>query len=461
MKLVRKDKNQTAVRLLSLKVSMAIRNVFGDGRSASKREERISKIIISMMDRRNLYLECDCLAGGSRQPLNCEVEKTFIRRVKSSPEHDTQCPLYHLRKSETEQKKDAEGAGGAGGAISPLVPVDIDDIFSRKVKPGKAGSGAPERHGRRRRTALKPVPALGRLLFTLLEGAGLTSMRLLPDATSPGLTTSLRELSSYIKTLTFRNGVTASQVITTHTALTYIQQNQMMEYLESDNVKWEEEKEREFFLIGYSEKLEEQKVTFRSKGKDLPPFVTAKLIKTFGESVKNIGAKAPYWVILRFRRGDDGKVYCDEGYAHCAYKKHNPVPVDSEKERETLRTMESAAQYFVSQSTPKGKTLPVVNVKKPLFTVTVDAEDGNPMEVHPDFLVEILPARSHRYVTLVIETMGYDSLDYLERKQRTHPGMSQLGYLITDPFGYPDKLPRTFRQELLSCLFQPERHRQV
>ncbi len=458
MKLVRKDRYHTTVRFLNSNEKAALHNVFGAGRRASEREEDIVKRVISEMDKFSLYIECDCLPTGTSQPLSCEVEKTFIRRVKSAPEHDGHCPLFHLRKHRARETDEEEGNEGA---IAPMVPVDINDIFTRKVKPGTPGPGVNEPHGRRRRSRLKPVPALGRLLFTLLEGAGINTMNLLPDVQTPGLTTVLSSLYSYIQSLSFRNGVIASRVITTRTNITPEEQDQMLSYLESNHLDWQGDREREFFLIGYSESLETNKVTFRLKGKELPPFLTAKPIKTFGESIQNIGTKAPYWVILRFRRGDNGKVYCDEGYAHCAFKKHNPIPVDSDKERATLRTIERAAEYIRTQNLKAGKPQPTLTVRKPLFTVTVPGDDGNPTEVHPDFLIEFLPTGSQNSLNIVVETMGYDSPDYLERKQRTHPGMRELGLLLTDPYGYPHKSDRSFMQELLSCLFQPERHRQV
>ena len=457
MKLTRKDLHHTPVRGLSDEERDAIHNVWGEGRSASADEVRIAGDVISDMDDKGFYLECDCLPSGSSQAWNCEVRKTFLRRGKTAPEHDRQCPLFHLR----QRAPDRAGADSEEErAIAPLVPVDINDIFSHKVTQGKQG-GSEERHGRRRRTRLKPVPSLGRVLFTLLHDAGINTMALLPVPSTPGLPAVLSTLSSHIKSLTFKNGVTGSHVITTDTSLSPEAQERMMCYLENDKLKWEGGRNREFFMIGYSETLEENKVIFKLSGKELPPIISAKPIKTFGESITNIGTKAPYWVILRFRRGDNGIVYCDEGYAHCAFKKHNPIPVDSERERATLKTIERAGEYVRSQNTKAGKPLPTVTVQKPLFTKPVAGEETGTMEVHPDFLIEIMPAGTHLPVNLVVETMGYDSPDYMERKHKTHPGMKQLGHLLTDPHGYPKESERTFYQELLSCLFQPVRHRQV
>ncbi|ENU1174222.1 TPA: hypothetical protein RKY22_004909 [Klebsiella michiganensis] len=457
MKLVEKDKNHTTNYILCEDEKNAILNFCGAGLTASSEEEDTARRIIRKMDKNGLYLECDCLPPGANQAWNCEVGSTFLRRGKTSSEHNRQCPLYHLKKSGTE-KSDVERVGE--GDIAPLVPVDINDIFSRKTTPGESG-GKTLLHGQRRRSRLKPVPKLGRQLFTLLQGAGINTIALLPNPTTPGLTAVLSALSSYIKTLTFKNGVTASRVITTWTNITQDDQNKMMSYLEKPDLEWEGDRNREFFLIGITEKLSQREVIFKHKGIELPPFTTAKTIKTFAESITNIGLKPPYWVILRFLRGEDGQVYCDEGYAHCAYTKQNPIPVDSDKERETLRTIVRAAAFVRQQNAKAGKPVPSVTLKKPLFTATVHGNDGEAMEVHPDFQLSVLSAGRQDPDNFVVETMGYDSLEYIERKLRTHPGMRELGYLLTDPHGFPEKTERTFYQEMLSCLFYPEKHRQA
>ncbi|MHB9323092.1 hypothetical protein ACP3TG_29015 [Phytobacter diazotrophicus] len=458
MKLVEKDKYHTTNCILSEDEKTAILNYCGAGLTVtSVDEEGTARRILEKMDKDGLYLECDCLPPGTNQAWNCEVGKTFLRRGITSSEHNRQCPLYHLKKRGTE-KRDVERVGE--GDIAPLAPVDINDIFSLKMTPGTSGGGNVP-HGQRRRSRLKPVPRLGRLLFTLLQGAGINTMALLPNQATPGLTAVLSALSSYIKSLTFKNGVTASRVITTWTNITPDDQNKMMNYLEKPDLEWEGDRNREFFLIGITEKLKQREVIFKHKKIELPPFTTSKTIKTFAESITNIGLKPPYWVILRFLRGEDGQVYCDEGYAHCAYTKLNPIPVDSEKERETLRTIERAAAFVRQKNAKAGKPVPSVTLKKPLFTATVHGNDGESMEVHPDFQLSVLSAGGQVPANFVVETMGYDSKEYIERKLRTHPGMRELGYLLTDPHGFPEKMERTFYQEMLSCLFYPEKHRQM
>ncbi|WP_284961039.1 hypothetical protein [Citrobacter portucalensis] len=55
--------------------------------------------------------------------------------------------------------------------------------------------------------------------------------------------------------------------------------------------------------------------------------------------------------------------------------------------------------------------------------------------------------------TIIIETMGNDSEEYIQRKAGTHELMAQLGDLITDPPGWPEAPRTTFNRLLLAHVF--------
>jgi len=130
-----------------------------------------------------------------------------------------------------------------------------------------------------------------------------------------------------------------------------------------------------------------------------------------------------------------------------------PIPVDSEKERVTLRTIRNAAKYVSEKSAHP----PVVSLVKPLFTETTEIE-GNKVEVHPDFLLRLRADESDKEIPLIIETVGYDSEEYVARKSGTHRAMKTLGTRLTDPHGFPAKSEVTFYSHLLSRFFNPEKH---
>ena len=56
-------------------------------------------------------------------------------------------------------------------------------------------------------------------------------------------------------------------------------------------------------------------------------------------------------------------------------------------------------------------------------------------------------------IQFIIETMGYESEEYLERKRQMHRWMEQEGVLLTDPPGWPGPSEKTFNSYLLKYIF--------
>lgn len=120
--------------------------------------------------------------------------------------------------------------------------------------------------------------------------------------------------------------------------------------------------------------------------------------------------------------------------------------MDSNKERDTLEVILYASIYASSQ-----KNAPAaMSLLKPLFTLE-SCEGG---DVHPDFILSVAPAGKNMVGTIIIETMGNDSDEYIQRKAGTHSLMAELGNLITDPPGWPEATEITFNRHLLSHIFK-------
>ena len=74
------------------------------------------------------------------------------------------------------------------GKTSPLNPVGGNDWLPDKKKDTKITAvEGPVVPRKRRRKTLKPIPALGRKLLTLIQAAGLNQLELVPEYKSPGL----------------------------------------------------------------------------------------------------------------------------------------------------------------------------------------------------------------------------------------------------------------------------------
>lgn len=82
--------------------------------------------------------------------------------------------------------------------------------------------------------------------------------------------------------------------------------------------------------------------------------------------------------------------------------------------------------------------------------------DGVEEIIHPDFILNLVPNGDKQVTTFIIETMGYELAEYVERKGRTHEFMRREGTLLIDPPTWPEKPKdgdKTFNQCLLSHLF--------
>lgn len=211
-----------------------------------------------------------------------------------------------------------------------------------------------------------------------------------------------------------------------------------MQELERPDTHWPAGKTRMFFQIFMSDQVTRDEVSFCWPGGELQ-FRPERGVSINGESQD--GARPPYWVILAFRQGMDGRVICSEGYAHALFRRGCPVPVDSGLERTTIESLAEVAGWVA-----KKPDAPALSLEKPLFDleVTLNGEKGF---VLPDFIVTASkPGGKHH--TVVIETMGYTDDDYCERKAEQHKGMRELGLLQTDPPRWPQELDKTFSRHV-------------
>lgn len=190
-------------RKLNLAEREALLHVFSNGRKPAQADLRIANSVLEEMDRRKLWLKCDCVEHDPNieGPFNCEVNVTRLRHVKTTRQHDEQCPLFRLKKS-----KDADNTI-TEGKTSPLNPVGGNDWLPDKKKDTKITSVevlvVPRK---RRRKTLKPIPALGRKLLTLIQAAGLNQLELVPEYKSPGLIGSVNRIKEVLDEHTMGNG---------------------------------------------------------------------------------------------------------------------------------------------------------------------------------------------------------------------------------------------------------------
>lgn len=428
-------------RELNFMERTAIQHVVSRSLTPTTSDLILANKILTEMDTRQLWLECDCLNEAGQGPYNCEVKSVTLRHVATSPEHAAQCPLFRMKKD-----ADANGAGKEA-KTSPLNPVGGNDWLPDEVDKGKV-TGVPTPRGPQahRRKSLKPVPAIGRKLLTLIQAAGLNQLELLSENVAPGLISALNRVKEVVATSSMENGIPLSSIISCSPWMNSSRINDAMTALAGEGKIKDENKAVCFYIVGLSKHVSHEEISFTVKGTQYSHRPVAR-VKINGENTYNAGSRAPYWVIIEYRLDGNGAAYCHEGYAHAAYDLDNPVPVDSNKERDTLKVILSATDYAGKcDNSPSA-----ISLLKPLFTLK---SGGDNEVVHPDFILNVVPAGKDIVGSIIIETMGNDSEEYIQRKAGTHELMAQLGDLITDPPNWPEAPRTTFNKLLLAHIFR-------
>ncbi|EFA6152387.1 hypothetical protein CIW19_004418 [Escherichia coli] len=442
MKLVWKETQRGRFyRELTFAEKIAVSHVVNRALTPTRADLLLANKVFTEMDTRQLLLECDCLASEGKKPFNCEVKSVALRHLSTSPEHDSQCPLFRMKKG---RKSDGRGQEAK---TSPLNPVGGNDWLPDEVDKGKVAgiptSRVPQTH---RRKSLKPAPAIGRKLLTLIQTAGLNQLELLSENVAPGMICALNRVKEVVATSSMENGIPLSSIISCSPWINRSRINDAMVALASEGKIKDEKKTACFYIVGLSNHVSHEEITFTVKRTRYSHRPAAR-VRINGENSYNVGSRAPYWVIIEYRLDGNNQAYCHEGYAHAAYDLDNPVPVDSNKERDTLKVILNAAEYAGKcDNSPSAMSL-----LKPLFTLKSGPENE---DVHPDFILNVVPVGKDIVGSIIIETMGNDSDEYIQRKAGTHELMAQLGDLITDPPSWPEAPRTTFNKLLLSHIFK-------
>ena len=126
------------------------------------------------------------------------------------------------------------------------------------------------------------------------------------------------------------------------------------------------------------------------------------------------------------------------------YSEKTFIPVDSYYEREVLRRL-FALQFEWIQ---KGYVLEVI---KPLFDIKVESNGSEVEGVLPDFILRT-PKKQ-----IIIEVNGSHEQEYLQRKQRVHQLMSQLGTVLSFD-AYAAEKENRFNQGIAQFIAQIKAH---
>jgi hypothetical protein len=145
--------------------------------------------------------------------------------------------------------------------------------------------------------------------------------------------------------------------------------------------------------------------------------------QTFAQySLPHSQVSAPFWAIacLSESLAHPGRYGVTSVYIHPVYSRRVLVPVDSHFERITLRLLLDLQERLFAEGVS-------FTIEKPLHDIQQEAG-----RCRPDFLLSLQSG-----ARVVVETMGFETEEYRQRKQRTHESMQALGPVVEFWAGHP------------------------
>lgn len=435
-------KSRYRKRELTDKEATAVGNVYRSRMTSTLPDIDLADKVFWEMHNEGLWLQCDCRAGHQNvnppelTAVNDPDIPIHLRNINRETDHADNCPL----KGQHTEGGEERTASGARKKAS-LRRIDYSSLL-RKEANRKQPAGTPDNNDEEtRRPRRAAVSSLARLLFTLIEDAGFNELSLPVnlDKSYPGAAERIRQLQAVLDKTTVSRGHKLSEVVSLRP---WKSPEEIMATL--DKAEWLEGRERRFWMIFTTDRVTEEGAEFvlEGKGKDgndlCFPFRPTRRLKINGEAGE--GRRGHYWVIVRFERNEvSGLVECRDGYAHAIYSRNWPVPVDSELEKATLKGINECAVWLRDK-------YPSINLalQKPVHEQQItDPLSDEKGYVIPDFIVKVSENGNHAH-TLVIETMGYTTEEYVERKKKMHRMMNEIGRVVTDPQKWPEPAEKPF-----------------
>ncbi|MGC5887251.1 hypothetical protein [Ralstonia pseudosolanacearum] len=428
MRLIRNSGNNKVLRQLNEAEAESVRRYCGAGLKTEQQDARVVAALLAEMHngKEPLYwLECDC-----RDAEKPDQHPRMTARIRGDgPRHFVrlagrdahQCSLQAFR---TDPSEDEDDELEPSGRHRPLVPIvnpleylDRDHEAGGK-RPGGGSSGSNGSVKGRR------IPRLGRILYTVLDQAGFSSI------TTAELEATANPRRSWERLETFAGGEAMKGALTLNDLLftkPWIKPEEMLAKV--DKLEWPKGKKRSAFVLFVADEVSS---TAATKFTRLGPKIVAPATEIrIGGRDQNF-TNPPYWVLAVVDRNDDGAPRVREAFAQHAFEKDRPVPLDSSYERHTL------AQLLTVMEWVKKRGLSVT-LRKPLFDSEVPLDDGEVAYCRADFELEVSPpGQAATPGRILIECMGSESQEYLNQKVGTHAIMRHRGAVIEHEVRHDD-----------------------
>jgi len=386
MQVVTKD-NTRVIRTLTEQEQKALVLVFAAGRPEVLTDERkkIAHDLVAFTKTHGAWLRCDCKPSSEPAylfPRQTELGTLTLVRPRPPRQigHAEHCPFFLC---------DAPPSSEIDVKPSDLSVTDL--CLLRPDIEGSAAPSNPKKQADAPREQTDRPPRLTRILYMLLEKAGLNSA----DKHFPfDPLRAIYKQAQQIPMWRSADVMLADVLATVSSKSHYFA---LFNRLKNEQKLSAQNRRVQGYIVSMAESFTENSVVLSC---GLTVAVEGKI------SAPARVPKGPFWVILLVAEKRYGSRFFEAVRASILplYKETYPFIVDSDPERETLGALLSWQYYW------KGKGLD--------FTVTKPLDLSK--TVRPDFLV--IDDESGRQV--VIETMGSKDSDYIEQKTRMHAKMS-------------------------------------
>lgn len=384
-----------------------VRWYVGDG---SRADEEVGIVLVQQARIGQKWIACDCLAEGDAPPILTpaflsEAETYYLRRLTGSnrPEHHADCPFF--RDQATNRISEVRGQHG---------PADPPTGFFEILRPAPEKlAQRPDEEASDDRTRQASVPRLARLLWRLIDVAGLNRCPPLSAEPVPcSIGGEFRALSSVTGRITIAPGIELARAFWTHAQA--LHSRRVYGSLRALADQWPRGHAPQAFLALYAHHVRGSTVYVA----DGEPVTLANRVQS--PSTKENRIAGPYLVIIVVGQYPEAHGFAPlRGYAQPILSGRRFMPVETALEREALRSLIDIRSFFDRRGID-------LMIEKPVFDILTPLGP-----CRPAFLLEARAQRTGECRQVAIEIVGRGSEADAHAAAQLRDRVKQIAPIVT------------------------------
>lgn len=342
------------------------------------------------------WIACACKGPMAPPPILtpaylCEAETYYLRRLtaRNRPEHETGCPFFRDQATNRITQ-----TGRAPGSAAP------PSAYFAALRP------APEKLAQRPangpiddRTRQLPTPRLARLLWRLIDLAGVNHCHAHRCAAPPSISNAFNALISVTRNIEIAPGIELARAFFTHPQS--LRKGHVFSRLQAMEKDWPSGHAPQAFLALFAQHIQGTTLYVA----DGPPLTIANRIQSPSTGDNRIGG--PYLVLILVGQYPETHGYAAlRGYAQPIYSGQRFVPVDTAFARDVMRAL-------LALRAPLDRHGIDLHLEKPLFDILTPLGP-----CRPDLLLEARSRRNGQCRQFAVDIDGQDMHPILRTEHR-------------------------------------------